>query len=366
MITEEIELTDISAPPSVADGKPAPGISAVAEILRSRPFRPLSWLSGGHKQTLGAYFWPRPRQVKQCRTDEARLFQVEPDTQVLAHCRWQTDKQNSPTLILVHGLEGSTDSIYMRSMAVKAADAGFNVVRLNQRNCGGTEHLTPTLYHSGMNRDFLAVVNELIVRDGLRQIILSGISMSGNMVLQLAGEHRDELPPELIGICAVSPSVDLLACAAEAGKSENRFYRYQFVVSLKQRMQRKRKLFPDKYDLKGMEGIRFIKDFDAKFTVVHGGFTDVEDYYARCSSRPHIEKIRIPALVIHAEDDPVVPYHPLTDPVFVENPNVLLLATATGGHVGFLGEANPDEDRFWAENRVIEFARLLVEREWAR
>jgi predicted alpha/beta-fold hydrolase len=357
----QVELTKILAPPSGEHGVQTAALQFIKRTLLAKPFRPISWLRGGHRQTLGAYFWPRRRRKHQAINDEPRYFEVDPGAKVLAYCRWQPDRRANPTLVLVHGLEGSTDSVYMRSMAVKAFDAGFNVVRLNQRNCGGTEHLTPTLYHSGMNRDFLTVINELIATEGLARIVLSGISMSGNMVLQLAGEHFAELPEELIGICAVSPSVDLLVCAAEAGRPENRFYRKQFIVSLKQRMKRKAELFPERYDLKEMAGIEFIADFDQRFTVPHGGFRDVEHYYSSCSSRPHVGKIRIPTLIIHAEDDPVVPYAPLRDPIFKENPNILLLSTETGGHVGFLGEASKYEDRFWAENRVVEFSRLLAE-----
>jgi predicted alpha/beta-fold hydrolase len=361
MITEQLDIAETVAPRTAAAAAPI-SIGQFAAQLRSKPFRPHPWLAGAHKQTFAAALWPRSRRANESRFDEARYFEVEPGTKLLGYCRWQADPRNAPTVIFIHGLEGSTDSVYMRTMAAKAFAAGFNVVRLNQRNCGGTEHLTPTLYHSGMNGDFLAVIRELVERDGLQRIVLSGISMSGNMVLQLAGERADELPPELIGIVAVSPSVDLEACAAVSGKPENRFYRRQFVNSIKDRVRRKSKHFPDVFDLDGLNEVQFIKDFDRLYTAKHGGFADAQDYYDRCSSLPYIGKIRLPTLIIHAQDDPIVPFEPLTDPQVRDNPQVLLLATETGGHVGFVGASQPDEDRFWAENRVIQFCKLLAER----
>lgn len=362
MSTHQLDITVTDLPVVAAETSSRSGMAEIAEQLRAKPFQPHPWLTGAHKQTFAAALWPRRRRADESSTDEPRLFDIEPGTKILSYCRWQADRLAAPTVVFVHGLEGSTDSVYMRTMAAKAYRNGFNVVRLNQRNCGGTEHLTPTLYHSGMNRDFLAVIRELAERDGLSRIILSGISMSGNMVLQLAGEHHDELPPALIGICAVSPSIDLEACAAISGRPENRFYRWQFVRSIKERVRRKSKHFPGVFDLEGLDRVQFVKDFDHHFTTKHGGFASVQEYYEKCSSLPHIEKIRLPTLIIHAKDDPIVPYEPLTDPRVGGNPQVLLLGSETGGHVGFVGVSQRDEDRFWAENRVIEFSRLLAER----
>lgn len=360
MITSQLEIAENTERLKAAEPTPRSLIAEFAEQLRARPFRPHPWLVGAHKQTFAAALWPRSRRANESRSDEARYFEVEPGTKLLGYCRWQPHRQSSPTVIFIHGLEGSTDSVYMRTMAAKAFATGFNVVRLNQRNCGGTEHLTPTLYHSGMSGDFLAVINELIATEGLRRIVLSGISMSGNMVLQLAGERASELPPELIGIVAVSPSVDLESCAAVSGKPENRFYRRQFVGSIKDRVRRKSKHFPGVFDVEGLAEVQFVKDFDRLYTAKHGGFKDAQEYYERCSSLPHLEKIRLPTLIIHAQDDPIVPYEPLTDARVDANPNILLLAPETGGHVGFVGVSDPDEDRFWAENRVIEFCCLVT------
>ena len=153
-----------------------------------------------------------PRRTPGLRRADDRLFEVEPGTQLLARCHWQREPRRSPTLALVHGLEGSSESGYMRTLAAQAFAAGFNVLRFNQRNCGGTERLTATLYNSGLSADFRAVLLELIERDRLEQIFFAGYSMGGNLILKMAGELGAEAPRELRGVCGVCPTLDLAAC----------------------------------------------------------------------------------------------------------------------------------------------------------
>ncbi|MFZ1803112.1 MAG: alpha/beta fold hydrolase, partial [Nitrospira sp.] len=143
---------------------------------------------------------------------EARLFPVEPQTQLQGFCHWQGDRMASPTAVLVHGLEGSSESRYMRGIAAKAYRAGFNVIRLNQRTCGGTEHLTPTLYNSGLSGDYRMILNELAHREGLDRIWLIGYSMGGNLVLKAAGE-LGQTEPALAGVAAVCPNINPTVCA---------------------------------------------------------------------------------------------------------------------------------------------------------
>jgi hypothetical protein len=325
--------------------------------LKSRDFVPHRVFQRGDTQTLAAYLWPlRPRD----RTgDEERLFQVESDSQVLARCRWQSEHTKHPTIVMWHGMEGSTASTYMVSTAEKAFRDGFNVVRVNYRNCGGTEHLSPTLYHGGLTDDLRAVINELIKIDHLSRILVAGFSLGGNMVLKLAGEYRESPPPEVLGICAISPSVDLRASTSHMAQRRNWIYHQDFLRRLKNRLRRKAKLFPDLYDISRLDSIHNIQQFDDHFTAPAFGFADARDYYAKASALSLIQRIRIPTLIIHAEDDPFIPFAPLRDPSIAANPYVLLTATKQGGHVAFLS-ANAGEDRFWAENRLVDFCRAVA------
>ncbi len=250
----------------------------------------------------------------------------------------------------------------MQATAEKGFRAGFNIVRVNFRNCGGTEHLTSTIYHGGLSADLGAVVKALIEDDGLSRLLLVGFSLGGNLVLKLAGEYGDQPPDEVLAICAVSPSVDLSTSADLILKRSNWIYHQDFVRRLKKRIRTNHKLYPDVYDISGLDDVRTLKEFDDRFTARAHGFAGADDYYFRSSSLRVIDRIRVPTLIIHAEDDPFIPFSPLNDPAVTNNPYILLIAPKQGGHVAFLSaERNGDTDRFWSENRVIEFCRLADE-----
>ena len=336
-------------------------LKKIAQTLKAKPFTPHPALTNGHAQTLAAYNWPRPFLRRAHRRDEARLFEVEPGVRLLAHCRWQKDRHSHPTMLLAHGLEGASTSVYMLGTAEKAYRAGFNVVRLNFRTCGRTEHLTPTLYHAGMTGDLSAILCELIEKDQLARILMVGFSMGGNMSLMYAGAEADSVPRELKGVCAISPAIDLTSTAEAIERRSSWLYRQCFLRSLRQRVRRKRKFFPELYDTKGLLRIRQIRDFDARYTIVDGGYRSVEEYYERSSSLPVIRHIRTPTLMIHAQDDPFSPFAPFRHPSIAENPYLIFLAPERGGHVGFVSAETNGEDRFWVENRVVEFCKLTHE-----
>jgi predicted alpha/beta-fold hydrolase len=260
----------------------------------------------------------------------------------------------------MHGLEGSSRSPYVLGTGQKAFRAGFNVVCMNMRNCGGTEHLSRTLYHSGLTGDIHRVVSEeLAGREGLKEIYVAGFSMSGNMVLQLAGGYGADSPAAPAGVVAVSPSIELSGCADLLERRSNTIYRWSFMRSLRRRVRRKSRLQPSAFDTRGLWRVRTLRQFDDRVTAPHGGFRDAADYYARTSSLKAIAQIRIPTLILHAADDPLIPAGPFRDPSIAANPNVLLVLTERGGHVGFIAREGYNEDRRWAENRVVEFCRMI-------
>jgi predicted alpha/beta-fold hydrolase len=341
---------------------PPVSLEKIKQQMESRPFNPHPLFKSGHAQTLAAYRWPRRLRLMQAhRRDEARVFEVGGDVRLLAHCRWHKERLSHPTMLLVHGLEGSNTSVYMLSTANKAFRAGFNVVRLNLRTCGKTEHMAPTLYHGGLIGDLRAVMRELIEKDNCSRIFLVGFSMGGNMSLMLAGEDAERAPRELKGVCAVSPTIDLQSCQESIEMRENRLYMRSFIRSMRKRVRRKRKFFPERYSTKGLSRLRTIRDFDEHYTIVEGGYSSVEEYYERVSSIRVLDRIRTPTLMIHAQDDPFVPFHPFQQASIEGNPYLIFLAPEHGGHVGFLGADTNGEDRFWAENRTVEFFKLINE-----
>ncbi len=339
-------------------------LAEIARVFRAKPFRPHALLRGGHAQTVAAALrLPRLKLLREERgLYESRLVEVEPGARVLLKCRWQKERLKAPTLLLLHGLEGSSESLYVVGASQKAYRAGFNVVRMNMRNCGGTEHLTPTLYHSGMTGDIQRVlVEELAGRERLARVYVVGFSMSGNMVLKLAGDYGRDFPTALAGVAAVSPSVDIGACADAVGRCANVVYRLSFMRSLRRRVRSKHRLHPELYDTRGLWRVRNIRQFDERYTAPHGGYAGAADYYERASSLRVIPRIEVPTLIIHSADDPLIPAAPFLNPSTAANPNVLLVVTRGGGHVGFIATASASEDRRWAENRVVEFCRMLDE-----
>lgn len=320
-------------------------------------FEPHPLLRNGHAMTIAAALVPRRFDISPA---EARRFQVEADSWLLGHCHWQSEKRkDAPVLVLVHGLEGSSDSNYMRGIAEKAFHRGFHVVRLNQRNCGGTEALTPTLYNSGMSGDYGAVFEELSGRDGFEQIFFAGYSMGGNLVAKMAGEFGDAVPSELRGVCAVCPALDLAACADALERTENYLYQRRFVSGLMDRYVRKQKLFPQRYQLNGAFGpIYTVRQFDDLITAPQFGYRDAQHYYERVGAKRVASKIRLPFLMITAQDDPFVPYESFVSAKISDNPAIRLVAPQHGGHCGFISKHGGAE-RFWAEQRIVEFCEAL-------
>ena len=316
-------------------------------------FVPKKGLRNGHVMTI--YAWATPRRFAELPAPVDRLFQVTADTQVLAHCFWQKDAERHPLLLALHGLEGSSSAHYMRGLAVKARRAGFNVVLLNQRNCGDTEHLGPGLYHSGLTHDADHVITELARTDRIDRVVVAGYSLGGNLALKLAGDYGGAPPPQLRGVVAVSPVMDLARCVDALERRSNVLYQWNFVRGLRARMRRKDRCHPGGFDLAPLARIRSVRAFDDRYTAPHHGFRDASDYYQRASAMRVIDRIAVPALIITAADDPFVPPGPFTDPVIARNRNISLKLTPHGGHCGFIEESRAGYDGYWAEREIVRF-----------
>jgi predicted alpha/beta-fold hydrolase len=317
-------------------------------------FVPRPGLAGGHRMTLFGWGWPRTFRHLPPPTD--RYFDVAPDTRVLARCHWQPNAAQHPTLLALHGLNSSSDAHYMKGMAEKAFVRGMNVVLLNQRNCGNTEHLSAGLFHSGLTADPKYVLEELVRVDGLRSIAVAGYSLGGNLALKLAGEYGNHPPDALRAVAAVSPILEISECVHALERRANIVYEWNFVRDLKRRMRRKDALRPGRFDLARLDKVKTVRQFDEIYTAPHFGFLDAEDYYHRASAMRVIERVQVPALIITAEDDPFVPPRAFREPAVRNNPRVTLHLTTYGGHCGFIGRPRDDkDDGYWAEQQIVEF-----------
>jgi uncharacterized protein len=327
------------------------------------PFRPRRWLRGGHVQTIASFLLPRRIHLPPA---EERLVEVAPGVKVRCLGYWQSaqkEKERALTLIVVHGLEGSTDSQYMLGLARHGLDAGMNVVLMNQRNCGGMDHCAPTLYNSSLSGDVAAVARNVIETDGVSRLALAGFSMGGNLVLKLAGEWGSDAPTQFRAVAAVCPAIDLAASADALHEPPNRIYELYFLMQLFRRLRRKARLFPAQFDASRLHGVSSVREFDDRITAYYCGFDNADDYYARAAAANVIERISAPALIIHAANDPFIRLQPETLRKIAANPNITYIESEDGGHCAFVGEQNGDgknDDGRWAERQVVEFLRQFA------
>ncbi|RXH54282.1 YheT family hydrolase [Granulicella sibirica] len=352
-----MQASDSTATRSVEDSAP----------FSVRPFAPRRFLSNGHLQTIVGNFLPREDRLP---APEAQLVEVAPGsasqiaTQVLCHCHWQPSEVRADrlTVILLHGLEGSSNSQYVVGNANKLWAAGMNVIRMNMRNCGGTEHLSPTLYHSGLSGDVRAVMHFFLSRERLEHIALVGYSMGGNLVLKLVGELGSEGPKQLRASVGVSPAVDLGPSADMLHRPTNRLYERRFLKALTRRFRKKAVLFPKAFDPAKAEGLSSLREFDDKVTAFYSGFSGANDYYFRAAAARVVDRIAIPTLILHADDDPFVHITPETRRKITANPHILMVEPQHGGHCAFLAEPDPSagDDGYWAETTLLRFLHSIV------
>ena len=322
-------------------------------------FTPRRWLSNGHLQTIAGNFLPRHLQLPE---PEAQIVEVEAATDsrqashVLCHCHWQPEevRRERTTALLLHGLEGSSNSQYVRGNAARMWAAGWNVVRMNMRNCGDTDRLSPTLYHSALSADLLAVIESLSLDRGASNWVAVGYSMGGNLVLKLAGDLGAYAPGILQAVVGVSPAMDLAASADAMHLPANRVYEWKFLRALLARYARKVALYPELYASERVRGVHSLRKFDNEITAFYSGFASADDYYFRASSTRVAGRIEIPTLVMHALDDPFIRMLPETRATLLGNRHVRLIETTHGGHCAFLEPALAS-DGYWAERVLLGF-----------
>src|SRR3954454_11704366 len=212
------------------------------------------------------YSWGNPRYFPRLPPPVRRYFDVDHDARVVADCHWQPEPWTRPTIVALHGLNGSSDAHYMRGIAAKAFARGMNVVRLNQRNCGDTEHLSAGLFHSGLTSDAAHVIDELTRVDGLSAIAVAGYSLGGNLALKLAAEYGRPAPQALCAVAAVSPILEIGDCVRALERPSNALYQWNFVKDLKRRIRRKASVRPGTFDVKKLKVIRTVRQFDEMYT----------------------------------------------------------------------------------------------------
>jgi len=322
----------------------------------NQAFRPPSWLRGGHRQTVVGYWL---RHFMRWRLGCLDLpVDAGEGVRLLLRASWQPGpREGHPALVVVHGLGGSDASSYAVSVGRLAFSRGWHVLRMNMRGSGDGEALCPLLYNAGLDTDLLAVVDEVARR--VPTVAVVGFSLGANLALLMLGRLRGALPHGLRAAVAVSPPVDLAACADAVERRENRLYQHRFMTMLRDAYERRHRARPDLFPAGLERGLRTVRQYDERITAPFGGYESAADYYARSSAGPWLAQIDRPTLLLAAEDDPMIPASSVTR--WPLSPALTRQMTPTGGHVGFVGPTRAP-GWFWAAERAMAFLQgQLVE-----
>ena len=314
-------------------------------------FRPHPWLAGGHRQTLLG-FWLRRRLLWPLPAEDL-VVEAEPGVRLLLRASWQPGpRARHPALVLVHGLGGSDASAYVVSAGRLAFARGWHVVRMNMRGAGYGGALCPRLYNAGLDTDLLAVLGALSPL--VERLAVVGFSLGANLALLALGRRREQLPAALVAAAAVSPPLDLAACADTLGRPANRLYQHYFLRKLVDAYRERQKSRPDLFEAGRERGLRTVREYDDRITAPYGGYAGAAEYYARSSAGPWLEAIDRPALVLTAQDDPMIPVASVACWPLPASGHVRREIVHTGGHVGFVSRAAASGS-FWAPERVLAF-----------
>lgn len=255
-------------------------------------------------------------------------------------------------IILMHGLEGSSESRYIHGMSREASSKGFDVMVLNFRGCSGTPNKAIRSYHSGETEDIHFLISERL-KGEYNKIHLVGFSLGGNVLLKYLGEQGEYIDPRISSAVAISPPCELGDCAREIAKSKNWIYNHRFLSSLKQKVVDKKHITAGIIDYQKVMDSKNFNDFDEYYTAPIHGFASAEAYWYSCSANRCLDKVAIPALILSALDDTFLsdscyPYELAqnSETVFLETPEF-------GGHVGFISRSK--NGTYWSEKRTIEF-----------
>jgi predicted alpha/beta-fold hydrolase len=328
--------------------------------LDSVGFNPVGLFKNGHFQTIYNALFYKPIDL-----ENVKKLEIKIDEKNTIICDYNKSINNSTNtlVILVHGLEGSSQSNYIISTAQKLIKKGFSVLRMNIRNCGGTSHLSETLYNAGLSDDVKKIIDYFIDKYDYKNIFACGFSLGANTVLKMAGEYSSNYPKELKGVVAISPPLDLSESSEAIVLPRNMIYDDHYRKRLIKTYKNKKKFYPDNIDVGILKKIKNLKDFDDYITGPSFGYKNAEEYYRLNSSLKFLPDVNVSTLIIQSKDDPIIPFNSTIKAINLNNENIHFLITEYGGHVGFINSfsaSKNDIDRRWAENRVVEFVEEVL------
>ncbi|MFZ9234891.1 MAG: YheT family hydrolase [Algoriphagus sp.] len=312
-------------------------------LLPSCTYQRSKYLFNGHLETIYPSFFRKveliPTQKERVETHDGDFLEID----------WHL-RGNSKLVIVSHGLEGNSSRAYILGMAKEALQKGFDVLAWNYRGCGEELNRKAIFYHSGATYDLDTIIQ--FASPKYAEIFLIGFSLGGNLTLKYLGEKRERTPKIKKGV-AISVPLDLGSSCDQISRIAFGFYTQRFLKTLRQKVKKKAKRFPNEFDLTKFSTIQTLRDFDDTFTGPLHGFSDAEEYYQTNSSLKFLSGISIPTLVLNAKNDPFL--SPSCYPIELANKldQVFFEFPRHGGHVGFMSADS--NKRLYSETRAVEF-----------
>ncbi|MDI1309505.1 MAG: hydrolase [Methylotenera sp.] len=330
---------------------------SVAEEAYSAPF----WLPSGHLQTIYPAVITAKQQVKYRRErwelDDGDFMDVDwLDTE--NDNAKAIDSESKPTVVLFHGLEGSSKSHYALALMAHLQAKGWRGVVVHFRGCSGENNRLPRAYFAGDSADIEMALTRVKKTVGNAPVYAVGVSLGGNALLKWLGESGEHAAEIIQSAAAVSAPTDLAACGVALDKGLNRLlYTPMFVNSMRPKALEKARQFPGLLDEKKIKSALTIREFDTLVTAKLHGFVDADDYWAKNASKPWLPYIKVPTLILNAKNDPFIPAESLPDQSSVSN-SVTLEVTEEGGHVGFISPPFPGNNN-WLPQHIIHYFESL-------
>ncbi|RHX84900.1 YheT family hydrolase [Leptospira stimsonii] len=328
--------------------------------MSPEPFKPKRFLKGKHLQTVYSTFFPPTNHLRTTYYVEDILIQLSDGSgdavwlehnPPLQHYSSPTPKWNGTYIVMIHGMEGTSDSSYLVALAQSALQRGYGCIRMNLRNCGRGQGFSKGTYNIGQTKDVQDVI-DFVWEKLSHRIFLSGFSLSASLVLKYLGERRNH---KVEAFSSTNPPLDLLKGCEFIDSAEGRFYRDRFVSEFRKKIKNKIIQLPPELEKNAFETKTFF-DFDDLVTAPFFGYRGALDYYQDCSSKHYIPEIRHPGIVIHSEDDPVVPPFDWEKIGWENLPHIQTILTPKGGHVGFLTDPTPEiPDGRWLNKIILDY-----------
>ncbi|XPV76879.1 MAG: YheT family hydrolase [Desulfovibrio sp.] len=256
--------------------------------------------------------------------------------------------------IVTHGLEGSASRKYVRGMVRALHEVGYDCAALNLRGCSGETNTRQYSYHSGFTLDITTVIDHALSKKSYNEIVLVGFSLGGNITLKYLGEQGNTLPHEIKKAAVFSVPVDLTDSSKQLDNKSNALYMRYFMRMLKKKIREKHIYYPTSTPLEGLSKMKTFREFDGAYTAPFNGFSSADEYWEKCSSKPLLNNIAVPTLLVNAKNDPFLGEACFPVEEAENNEHFFLEMPETGGHVGFVPEKITDKN-YWAEKRAVDF-----------